>query len=49
MANVLFEKKPAFFPSATAELFFESENEAVAPEVLDTELDSELDEILNGI
>ncbi|WP_326821663.1 hypothetical protein OHA77_05965 [Streptosporangium sp. NBC_01639] len=49
MENFLFEKKPAFFPSATAELFFESENEGVAPGIFDAELDAELDDILNAV
>lgn len=45
----LFEKKPAFFPSVAAELFFESEDENVKPESFDAELDAELDDILSSV
>lgn len=44
-----FEKKPAFFPFVTAEVFFEAEEADVdlsKLEALDEELDTELDDLL---
>ncbi|MFC9718361.1 hypothetical protein [Micrococcus luteus] len=49
MNSDILDKKPAFFPSAAAELFFESENETANRDILDTQLDSELDQVLKGI
>lgn len=46
-----FQKKPAFFPFVSAEIFFEAEAEVEACaselETLDVDLDAELDEILS--
>ncbi len=43
-----FEKKPAFFPFVSAELFFESEDieSSVDTKALDAEFEAELDDIL---
>lgn len=43
-----FEKKPAFFPFVSAELFFEAEDvdNVVDLGAFDAELEAELDEIL---
>lgn len=49
MREYPFQKKPAFFPFVTAEVFFEAEEADVDMtklEALDAELDSELDELL---
>lgn len=46
-----FQKKPAFFPFVSAEIFFEAEAEVAASttqlETLDVDLDAELDAILS--
>ncbi len=47
MNDNLFNKKPAFFPSVSAEIFFEAEAEIEELATLDVNLDSELDEILS--
>jgi hypothetical protein len=51
MKNYPFEKKPAFFPFVTAEIFFEAEAEIENCysnlETLEFDLDAELDEILS--
>jgi hypothetical protein len=45
MENYPFEKKPAFFPIVTSELFFEAE--ALASDLFeDVEVDTELDALL---
>jgi len=42
------EKKPAFFPFVSAEVFFEADAQSkVTLETLDSDLDAELDEILS--
>lgn len=49
MNNYPFEKKSAFFPFVTAEVFFEAEDAEVdvtALGSLDADLDAELDDIL---
>ncbi|MET9914240.1 hypothetical protein ABZZ74_47350 [Streptomyces sp. NPDC006476] len=49
MDSYSLAKKPAFFPSVSAELFFEAEaNSAGVSALFDTELDAELDAILNA-
>lgn len=49
MESYSLAKKPAFFPSVSAELFFEAEaNSAGVNALFDTELDAELDAILNA-
>ncbi|MET8628887.1 hypothetical protein ABZW30_34995 [Kitasatospora sp. NPDC004669] len=46
MANYPFEKKPAFFPSMNAEVFFEAE--AMADSLFDNvEVDADLDALLS--
>jgi len=46
MADYPFEKKPAFFPSVNAEVFFEAE--AMADNLFDNvEIDAELDALLS--
>ena len=48
MESYTLAKKPAFFPSITAELFFEAEaNSTDATALFDSEVDAELDAILN--
>ena len=47
MNDHLFHKKPAFFPSVSAEIFFEAEAEVEELATLDVDLDYELDEILS--
>ena len=47
MTDYPFQKKPAFFPSVSAEIFFEAEAEVEELMTLDVDLDSELDEILS--
>jgi hypothetical protein len=51
MNNYPFEKKPAFFPFVSAELFFEAEaaedNNTYKIETLGVDLDAELDELLS--
>lgn len=53
MKDFPFEKKPAFFPFVTAEIFFEAEADADVPvnltETIDAELDAELDAILSTV
>jgi hypothetical protein len=49
MTSYPFEKKPAFFPFVTAEVFFEAEDAEVDVEHLDSldeDLAAELDELL---
>ena len=49
MNNYPFEKKPAFFPFVTAEVFFEAEDADVDLTKLgslDADLDAELDDLL---
>jgi hypothetical protein len=49
MNNYPFEKKPAFFPFVSAEVFFEAEETELGEtnlEALDAELDAELEELL---
>jgi hypothetical protein len=44
--NYPFEKKPAFFPSVSAEMFFEAQ---AMPELFENvEVDAELDALLNA-
>lgn len=49
MKDYPLEKKPAFFPFVTAEIFFEAEaaGDTESPDTLDVDLDAELDEILS--
>lgn len=47
MKDYPFQKKPAFFPFVSAEIFFEAEADVTELETLEADLDSELDEILS--
>lgn len=52
MRDYPFEKKPAFFPFVTAEVFFEAEETELdlsKIEALDTQLDAELDAELDEL
>lgn len=50
MSTYPFDKKPAFFPFVSAEVFFEAEDaeetEEVSAEAFEASLDAELDELL---
>lgn len=52
MANYSFEKKPAFFRTPTAEMFFEAEamdtDAVIADLSVNANVDAELDAILNA-
>ncbi|MFE8910943.1 hypothetical protein [Streptomyces globisporus] len=49
MESYSLNKRPAFFPSVAAELFFEADaNSAGMSALFDTEIDAELDAILNA-
>ena len=45
MQDYIFEKKPAFFPFVSAEVFFEAESEVEELD-FDADLDAELEAIL---
>lgn len=49
MKDYPFQKRPAFFPFVSAEIFFEAEADVKAGdlETLDVDLDAELDQILS--
>ncbi|MEW1614897.1 MULTISPECIES: hypothetical protein [unclassified Streptomyces] len=49
MESYSLNKRPAFFPSVAAELFFEADaNSTGMGALFDTEIDAELDAILNA-